>query len=137
MKFKMKFRILRPCHLIPSAALLLAAGCTKESAPPPPLAVEQAPASLEEAFKQPAATEAKQDPQVRELVNEAKGAVQSQDYTRALFALQSLSTRSDLDGTQRDFVTRAMLAVHQALEARAGAGDAKAREALEIRRATK
>ena len=125
------------------ASLLLAfavAGCSKEIASAPkPLAVEQAPASLEEAFKEAAPTKsrASQDAQVKALVNDATAALRGQDYAKALFALQSLSGRSDLTDAQRQFVTRAMLSVHQILEERANTGDQNAQDALELRSRTK
>lgn len=119
---------------------ILLCGCSKEVPPPKPLAVEEAPASLEEVFKEPAATaptQPRQDSQVRQLVSDARAALTSKDYARALFALENLSVRSDLTDAQRDFVTRAMLSVHQVLEQAANSGDQRARQALELRRATK
>ena len=117
--------------------LLLAAGCNKPTQPPAPIAVEQAPASLEETFKEGTSQAAKQDPEVKQLVSDASGAIQARNYPKALFALQSLSGRSDLTYQQRDFVTRSMLAVHKALEEQANSGDAAAQQALEFRRRTK
>jgi hypothetical protein len=70
-------------------------------------------------------------------VSEARAALASKDYAKALFTLESLSVRSDLTGVQRDFVTRAMLSVHQALEQAALSGDQRAQQALEVRRALK
>ena len=119
---------------------LLSCGCTKEAPPPKPLAIEEAPASLEEAFKAPAkgvTSQANQDSEVRALVNDARAALSAKDYAKALFALQSLSVRSDLTDAQRDFATRAMLSVHQALAQAASSGDQKAQQALDVRRATR
>ena len=119
---------------------ILVSGCSKEAPPPKPLAVEEAPASLEQVFKEPAKSAAAApapDSQVRQLVNEAREALSSKDYAKALFALQTLSGRSDLTDSQRDFVTRAMLSTHQVLEQAAGGGDRSAQQALEMRRATK
>ncbi len=111
-------------------------GCRKEETPPAPLAVEQAPATLEGAFK-PKADEPKIDPQIRSLVDDAVIALTSKNYGRALFILQSLSGRSDLTAEQREFVTRSMLSANKALEEQANNGNVAAQEALELRRRTK
>lgn len=116
--------------------LVIAAGCGKEQTPPQPLAVEQAPASLEGAFKakddQP-----KIDPQIKSMADDAVIALTSKNYARAMFILQSLSGRSDLTSEQRDFVTRSMLSANKALEEQANNGNVAAQEALELRRRTK
>ena len=137
----MNFQLVRAFKLLVPIPLIWASGCGDKEAPPAkPIAIEQAPASLDEVFKEPAKaspTQRGQDSQVRELVADARASLTSRDYSKALFALQSLSTRSDLTDSQRDFVTRAMFSVHQALEEQAGRGDQKAQEALDLRRATK
>jgi len=135
----MKFQIVRGFDARIFLGLLWVSGCSKQAEPPKPIAIEQAPASLEEAFQQPkeAASEVKQDSHVKALVNDAVQALRSQDYAKALFALQTLSGRSDLTQAQRDFVTRALLSVHQVLEERASSGDQRAQEALDLRRRTK
>src|SRR5437773_8727181 len=100
----MKSEVLRQARFASLLSAFAMAGCNKEIAPAPkPLAVEQAPASLEEVFKEaaPAASRAPQDPQVKALVNDATAALRAQDYNKALFALQSLSGRSDLTDAQR------------------------------------
>jgi hypothetical protein len=119
---------------------ILICGCSKEAPPPKPLAVEEAPASLEEVFKESpksASPQVTQNPLVRQLVDEARSALSSKDYAKALFALQSLSGRSDLTDAQRDFVTRAMFSVQQALEQAASTGDQRAQQALDLKRALK
>lgn len=111
-------------------ALLLAAGCSQEAGPPKPIAVEQTPASLEEAFKGA-------KPEVKKLADDAVAALGAKDYTKAVFALQSLSARSDLTPPQRDVASRSLLAVNKALAEQANSGDQNAQQTLQFRRATK
>lgn len=139
-EFDMNFAFVRHAAVNSSLVGILICGCSKEAPPPKPLAVEEAPASLEEVFKElpkQASTQAAQDSQVKQLVSDARAALSAKDYAKAIFALQALSGRSDLTDAQRDFATRAMLSVHQALEQAASAGDLRAQQALELRRATK
>lgn len=109
-------------------------GCNKPAEPPKPVAVEEAPAGLQEAFKE---TKGPRNEAVDRLVEDATAALQAQDYSRALILLESLSRRADLTGPQREFVTRSMLAAHKALAANAAAGNPAAAKALEQYRATK
>ena len=118
------------------ASTLLISGCSKNPTPPPPLAIDQATESFESVFK-PSKPGGQLSPDLKQLVDEASGALKSKNFTTALFALQSLSSRSDLTPAQRDFVTRSMLAAQKALEEQASTGDQKAQQALELRRATK
>ncbi|MBI2950090.1 MAG: hypothetical protein HYY23_20850 [Verrucomicrobia bacterium] len=111
-------------------AFLLVGGCTKEATPPKPIAIEQAPTSLQEVFKG-AGAEAKQ------LVDDAVAALGAKDFGKALFALQSLSGRSDLTAPQRDMASRSLLAVNQALAEQAGSGDQSAQQVLQFQRSTK
>ncbi|MSU60995.1 MAG: hypothetical protein EXS31_01145 [Pedosphaera sp.] len=136
----MKVTAVQVIQVVSLPILLMLSACSKEEAPPKPVAIEQAPATLDEVFKEPAvasATKPRQDSQVKELVADARAALTGRDYSKALFSLQSLSGRSDLTDSQRDFVTRAMSSVHNALEEQAGRGDKAAQDALDLRRATK
>jgi hypothetical protein len=110
--------------------------CHKEETPPQPLAVEQAPATLESAFK-PKDDGPKIDPRVQSMVDDAVIALTAKNYAKAIFILQSLSGRSDLTADQRDFVTRSMLSANKALEEQANSGNVAAQEAIELRRRTK
>lgn len=130
----MTFTLFGKANSILCMALALV-GCSKDAAPPPPIAVEQAPAKLEEAFKE---NKGKQvDPEVKRLMDESVAALNSKDYAKALFTLQSLLARSDLTPPQRDLASRSMLAVNKALDEQASNGDKKAQEVLQFRRATK
>ena len=126
----MKSFFARNTILFSTFAILLSSGCSKKVEPPKPLAVEQAPTSLDEAFKNAKA-------EAKALAVEATAALQAKDYAKALLALQSLSGRSDLTAVQRDLASRAMLAVNKALSEQASTGDQKAQQVLQIRRMTK
>lgn len=126
----MKPSIVRKASFVACLFLLLAGGCSKQPAPPKPLAVEQAPTSLEEAFKNAKA-------EAKALASDATAALQAKDYAKALMALESLSSRSDLTSAQRDMASRSMLAVNKALSEQASTGDQKAQQVLQIRRMTK
>ena len=126
----MKMKLFQHTATIVVFAVVLGMGCGKEAAPPKPISVEQAPASLAEVFK--GAT-----PEAKKLVDDAVAALGAKDYTKALFALQSLSARSDLTTPQRDLASRSMLAVNQALAEQAGSGDQKAQQTLQFQRSTK
>ena len=109
---------------------ILAGGCSGEVAPPKPIAVEQAPSTLGEAFKTA-------KPEAKKLADDAVAALGAKDYTKALFALQSLSSRSDLTPEQRDIASRSMLAVNKALAEQANSGDQQAQQTLQFQRSTK
>lgn len=126
----MKLPLSSRASLASLLAILLYAGCTKEAAPPKPITVEQAPTSLEEVFKGAS-------PEAKKLVDDVVGALTAKNYAKALFSLQSLSSRSDLNPQQRDLASRSMLAVNKALDEQASSGDQNAQQALQIRRATK
>jgi hypothetical protein len=126
----MRFHFLRESCTSLCAALILVGGCSKEATPPKPLAIDQAPASLQETFKG-AGSESKK------LVDDAVAALGAKDFAKALFALQSLSGRSDLTAPQRDVASRSMLAVNQALSEQASTGDQSAQQALQFQRSNK
>ena len=126
----MKIKSVWNINLILGVCWMLAAGCTKEIAPPKPIALEQAPSSLQEAFKG-----ANSD--LKSLVDAAVGSLGTKDYTKALFALQTLSARSDLTPQQRDLTTRSTLAVNQALADQANSGDQQAQQVLQFQRSNK
>jgi len=112
------------------AAVVLICGCSREAAPPKPLAIDQAPASLQEVFKGAS-------PESKKLVDDAVAALGGKDFAKALFALQSLSGRSDLTASQRDIASRSMLAVNQALADQASSGDQSAQQVLQFQRSNK
>lgn len=126
----MKLKLAWNASLIVGVVWLLAVGCSKEVAPPKPIALEQAPSSLQEAFKG-----ANSD--LKRLVDAAVGSLGTKDYTKALFALQTLAARSDLTPQQRQLAARSTLAVNQALSDQANSGDQQAQQVLQFQRTTK
>ncbi len=115
-----------------ACAGVLAFGCSKDSAAPPKaVSAEQAPATLQETFKETAPAP------VKELATDAGAAFTAQDYPRAVVALDTLSLRSDISRQQREAAVAALMAANKALEERAGAGDKAAQAFLARRRATK
>lgn len=104
--------------------------CSQQDAAPKPVAIESAPTSFAEAFKNA-------KPEAKQLATEATAALESKDYARALLALQSLAGRSDLTDSQRDMASRSMLSVNQALTEQAASGNQQAQQVLQLRRTTK
>ena len=105
-------------------------GCSQKVEPPKPLPVEQISTSLQTAFKGA-------NVEVGNLASAAAGAVQSREYDKALFVLQSLSTHSGLTREQRDIAARALLTVNQELAAQATTGNPQAAKTLEYQRMNK
>ncbi|MDA1272774.1 MAG: hypothetical protein O2960_01805 [Verrucomicrobia bacterium] len=105
-------------------------GCVKDPAPPQPIAVADAPESLQEAFKGAG-------PEVAQLVNDIVGALGKKNFGKASLALQSLSGRSDLTPDQLDLAARAMLSVNEALAEQANSGNEEAQKTLQFKRMTK
>lgn len=102
----------------------VAAGCKKNTAPEP-VALEQAPVVLEQAFKDAKPElKAQADQAVATLKNE-------QDAAKALSQLRTLIARTELTPEQRAAATCSLLAVQQHLQTAAAKGDPRATEALQ------
>ena len=125
-------RFLRTIRLLCALLFIVAVsvGCSRSSAPLTPLAAEQIPTALQEAF-------AKAKPETRELVNQATAALQAQDYSKVFFALQTLSGQSGLNKKQQTAANRALLTANNLLQAAQAKGDAQAAETLNSYRANK
>ncbi len=111
------------------ACLLMAVGCGEKKAAEP-LAVEQVPNAVENAFKEA-------PPEVKNSANEVIAAVQGKDEPKALVDLQNLSARSDLTPEQREAANRSIISLNQKLSEAAAQGDQRAAQALEVYRARK
>ena len=109
---------------------LCAAGCSKNTAPPPPLPVDQLPAALEKAF-------AKAKPDPKELANQIVASLQAQDYARAYTQLQNLLGKPGLTKEQISVTTRGSLSVNTLLQAAQASGDTKAAATLKAYRINK
>lgn len=107
-----------------------ACGCSRNAGPPPPLAAEQIPAAMEQAFHQAAA-------ETKEAAGQVVSAVQSKDYPKASAVAQALSERPDLTSDQRLLVARALLTLNGLLQAAQAHGDENAAAALKFHQMTK
>ena len=112
-----------------AVALLACSGCGRKSAIATPLPIEEVPQALESAFKNAPADAGK-------AASEIASAVRSEE-PNALFELQELSARPDLNEEQRIAAARAMAAYLQKLRESAEKGNKKSEEALQHYRATK
>jgi len=111
--------------------VLLGVGCTKSNrAPAAAVSVEQAPATIETAFRD-APSEARQQ------ATEAVTALRSQNDAAAFVQLQNLSGRSDLTAEQRQAAFASWMAVNQRLQQSAANGNSAAQDLLEKYRASK
>jgi hypothetical protein len=122
------------CNWLPGAALgmllLSNTGCGRPEAPAvAPMAAEEVPAKMEEAFAGAPA-------EARQAAVSLSGELESKPAD-AFFGFQELSYRSDLTPEQRTALAQAMLAARARLEAAAAGGDANARQALEQQAARK
>lgn len=105
-------------------------GCNRHAGPPPPLAAEEIPAAMEQAFRQAA-------PEIKEAAGQIVSAVQSKDYPKASTLAQTLAERPDLTSDQRLLVARAMLALNGLLQSAQAQGDENAAAALKFHQMTK
>ena len=111
--------------------LLFALGCgNHEIAPPEPLAVEQLPAAIENAF-----TKAK--PAAKELATQVIASVQAQDYSKAFLDIQTLSASQELTKGQRSVVASAMMTINELLKSAVSKGDEKSAVTIQNYQLTK
>jgi len=110
--------------------LFLAAACSKDPGPPPPLAAEQIPAELDKAFKT-----AKQE--TKDLAAKVSAGIQAKDYPAAYDAIQALGNVPDTTIEQRKLTARAMLTIYGLLQTAQAQGDDNASAALSYHQRTK
>jgi hypothetical protein len=91
---------------------------------------EQIPAALQQAF-------AKAKPDVKEMVAAISSGLSAQDYSKAFYALQALSSESGLNKDQQAVLGRSLLTVNNLLQASQAKGDAEAGKALTTYRKSK
>ena len=108
-------------------SVLLTASCGQNE-PPPPMPVEQVPATVENAFKEA-------NPELKGSAGEIVTAIQGKDEPKALLDLQALFARPDLTPEQREAANRSMISLNQKLRTAAEQGDQRAAEALQVYRA--
>lgn len=113
-------------------ALVLVSGCGEEKGTPPPepLAVEEAPSTLEEAF-------ANSTGELKTMADEAVRFLRVADYPRALVSLQKLSARTDLTSSQRGLTAKALMTADQKVSESAQSGNKEAEKLQQYREFTK
>jgi|SRR5882672_6306044 len=109
---------------------VLAIGCDRSVPPPSALPIEQLPAAFEKAF-------GKAKPEIKDLAQQIVSLVQGQDYAKAFFELQSLSSKPSLTKEQVSVTARGSLTVSSLLQAAQAKGDTKAAEAVKLYHDTK
>jgi hypothetical protein len=112
------------------SAMIIAAACGRNVAPPTPLPIEQAPAALLKAFD-------RAKPENKEVVNQIVGALQGQDYSKAYLSLQALAVKPGLNKEQQNITARGILTVNNLLQSAQTKGDTKAAETLNSYRINK
>jgi len=119
-------------HLALLAALGTAlSGCSRDSNPAPAVASpEEAVPSIQASFE--TAPE-----EVRQEVDSAVSAIESQDDTAAYLRLESLSKRSELTPEQRQAMMDAWMAINRRLAVAASNGNPAAEELLKHYRSSK
>ena len=111
-------------------SVLACCGCTRETGPPPPIAVDQIPVEFEKVFKT-----AKSE--VQAIALQVSSAVQTNDYVTAFASVQALCSVSDKTKEQSVLAVRAMLTINRLLQTARSNGDEKAAETLKIYQMTK
>jgi len=107
----------------------LTAGCAKNG-PPTPLALDQIPTALNQAFdKSPA--------ERKELVDRALSALQNKEIGKAAMVLEGLCAIPEISKKQREVATRALLTLNEELQAATQRGDKEAAEVLRLRQISK
>jgi hypothetical protein len=107
----------------------LVVSCAK-SGPPTPLALDQIPAALNQAF-------ASSPAERRELVDRALASLQNKEIGKATMVLEGLCAVPDLSKKQREAATRALLCLNLELQAAMQRGDKDAAEVLRLRQIAK
>lgn len=108
---------------------LLSVGCGK-SGPPTPLALDQIPAAMNEAF-------ARARPDLKELSDRAVASLQNGELGKALMVTEGICATPDLTKQQRDVAARALLALNRELQAAQARGDKEAAELLRAHQRTR
>lgn len=115
--------------VVPLAVGLLSTGCGRQE-PPPPMAVEEVPKTLQGAFD-------KAGGDTKAAADQAMEAMKNDQQAVALDVLEKLAMQAELSPEQREAAARSALAVRQKILEAAEKGDAAAKEFLEQQRARK
>ena len=103
----------------------LGPGCDKGAASAPePLAIEELPSAMEQAFRSA-------KPEMKELSDQLVVLFKAKDYSKAFFIMQTLAAKSGLTEDQINTTARATLTLNSLLQAAQAAGDQKAAGTLQ------
>lgn len=116
--------------LILCAAIVCAAGCSKQPGPPPPLAAERIAPEFEKVFGQA-------KPETKDVATKVTAGLQTKDYAASYDAVQALIALPDLSKDQRALSVRAMLTIYGLLQEAQAQGDEKAAAAVRYHQSTK
>jgi len=126
----MKLRVRSLLWFMAAALALLAAGCGRSSAPPPPLAAGQIPAELRRVFDQ-------SRPDFRASAGRIISALGTNDYVAAYLEAQQLCALPDETPEQRTAGARVLLGLTALLQTAQAQGDPMATEALKLHRTSR
>ncbi len=121
--------ISRILPLLLLGAVCVLPGC-KEAQPPEPIASSEVPATVNNAFDSAS-------PEVRAAAQEAVAALQKDEQSMALEALEALARKGELTPEQREAATKAAVSVRAGIVEAAAQGDAAAQAFLEAQRSRK
>ena len=116
--------------IVPGLLWLAAAGCTRSSTLPAPLAAEQIPAEVQKAFTKAA-------PHIKEVAEQMIASLQKKDYPAAYQDVQFLCNMPGETKQQRLLAARSMLTITGLLQAAQAQGDQQAAAALKVYQSTK
>lgn len=104
--------------------MILGLGCSREVPPPTPFTEAELPAEMEKAFGTAKQAEAK------DLANQVLAALQAKDYSKAFWAIQTLTGVQGLSKEQANTAARATLTINSLLQSAQAQGDTKAGQTL-------
>jgi len=104
--------------------MALGVGCSREVPPPTPFTEAELPAELEKAFGTAKQAEAK------DLVNQVLAALQAKDYSKAFWAINTLTGVQGLSKEQANAAARATLTINSLLQSAQAQGDKNAGQTL-------
>jgi hypothetical protein len=110
--------------------MALVSGCHKTDTPPPSLTIEQLPPALQQAF-------ANAKPGLKGPLEAVVKWLEAKDYSKAYFALQTLSGQPGLTRKQAQVCASGLLTLNDALQQAQSQGDQKAAQTLKVYRENK
>jgi hypothetical protein len=110
--------------------VILGGACNRTSAPPTPIPIGELPAALDKAFS-------KAKPELKAVPAQIVTSLQAQDYAKAYFLMQELSTKPGLNKEQLEITARGSLTINSLLQEAQAKGDTKAAEVIKFHRENK